>query len=289
MAITDQVLTKTQRKNVGKGKLEDDVPMSKAQRESSRRMARGDKGELATGLMLLPVSALGPVSSFIASKGVAAAGKKFGTNIVRMAKKYFSPTKKQTMKKGDRKTDEEAYVVYKKPIGTKNKQGLESLEMKKVSEAEGKKLLLKGNVRKATLGATVGLIGGVAASTSKDNKKDDKEELYPDPYKVQWLAKQVLDERGTKSAPKPKPESKPKPVARKKRDPKTSRQPRDSGAYNERLIKQQAEEENIGTSAAEQNLKKGGLVRSKTTKKSKYGMKAGGFTGRGTMHRAHKK
>ena len=55
------------------------------------------------------------------------------------------------------------------------------------------------------------------------------------------------------------------------------------------LIKQQAEEDNIGESAAEQNLKKGGLVRSKTTKKSKYGMKAGGFTSRGTMHRAHKK
>ena len=34
------------------------------------------------------------------------------------------------------------------------------------------------------------------------------------------------------------------------------------------------------------DLKKGGLVKSK---KSKYGMKAGGFTSRGTMHRAHKK
>ena len=280
-----KVLTKTQRKNVGKGKLEDDVPMSTAQRESSRRMARGDKGELATGLMLLPVSALGPVSSFIASKGVAAAGKKFGTNIVRMAKKYFAPTKRQTMKKGDRKTDEEAYVVYKKPIGTRNKQGLESLEMKKVTEAEGKKLLLKGNVRKATLGATVGLIGGVAASTSKDNDKEEsKETLLP------LVADTVVkDVRGKKTAPKPKPESKPESVASKERDPKTSRQPKDSGAYNERLIKQQAEEENIGESAAEQNLKKGGLVRSKTTKKSKYGMKAGGFTSRGTMHRAHKK
>lgn len=258
-----KTLTLTQRKayEKGKGMLKDDVPMSKAQRESSKRAL--STNEQVT--YLIPIPLLGPVFG-AAAKSMPKAVTKYGSDLVKMAKKFWTPVKRQTMKKGDRATDESAYVVFSKRIGTKNKAGKEHMSMKKVTKAEGQRMESVKNVRRlGTLGTVAGVLGG-ATSGGGDSRKRNEE----------------IGEPGTVTDTGRTP--KPKLVDRKGKSPYSDDSTQDDYALRNKVsTRDKAKEENISDSAAEQNLRRGGSVKKKKAgaAKTKYGMKKGGFTSKG--------
>jgi len=240
-------------------------PLSEAEREAgARRVAGGDV------IYALPVSALGPVAKLIATAGKAEAVKKFGQNLVRTAEKYAQPVRTQKdMKAGDRKTLEEKVVVFKnKPGQNRTKGGLENMSKKLVSREEGKRLLAQDNARKLSL--------STAVSMSKDKVKTSEDSRTA-------RLKPLPDAKEVKQRPEPKQVP---PQLKKRKGPSYSDDMTqdDYGLREKVRIRDKAKEENVGETAAEQNLKKGGAVTRKA-KPSKYGMKAGGFTKRGGMYK----
>jgi len=236
-------------------------PLSEAEREAgARRVTGGDV------IYALPVSALGPVAKLIATAGTTEAVKKFGQNLVRMAEKYAQPVRTQkNMMKGDRKTPEEKVVVFKnKPGQNRTKGGLENMSKKLVSREEGKRLLAQDNARKLSL--------STAVSMSKDKVKTSEDSRTA-------RLKPLPDAKEVKQRPEPKQVP---PQLKKRKGPSYSDDMTqdDYGLREKVRIRDKAKEENIGEAAAEQNLKKGGAVT-----RTKYGMKAGGFTKRGGMYK----
>ena len=225
-------------------------------------MRKATKTEKEVMTYLIPIPLLGPVAG-LAAKSVAKAVKKYGPDLVKMAKKFWTPVKRQTMKGGDRKTDESAFVVYK---SGKTKSGSPNMSMKKVTKAEGQLMVKEKNARRlATLGTVAGVLG-VAASGGGDSRKRNEE----------------IGEPGTVTDTGRTP--KPKLVDRKGKSPYSDDSTQDDYALRTKVsTRDKAEEENISEAAAEQNLKRGGPVKKKkaTAAKSKYGMKKGGFTSKG--------
>jgi len=194
MAVPDQVKTKT----------------NKNKSATKKTMSKGATTGSQVGMsMLIPVVGLKAVSATLAAKGATAAVKKFGPNLVKAAKKYFNPVKTQRMKTGrgrgtpgNKNEMEDAFVVYKKGPLSKTKKGNIDMGMKKVTKAEGEKMLAKGAARKVGLGTVAAATGiGVGSSLSTD-KKEPKETT-----KVKENINRVgtVDEfGGGKTPPKPK-------------------------------------------------------------------------------------
>ena len=230
---------------------------------SGMRKATETEKEVMT--YLIPIPLLGPVAG-LAAKSTAKAVKKYGPDLVKMAKKFWTPVKRQTMKKGDRATDESAFVVFSKGIGTKNKAGKEHMSMKKVTKTEGQLMVAEKNARRlGTLGTVAGVLG-VAASGGGDSRKRNEE----------------IGEPGTVTDTGRTP--KPKLVDRKGKSPYSDDSTQDDYALRNKVsTRDKAKEENISDSAAEQNLRRGGPVKKKKAgaAKTKYGMKKGGFTSKG--------
>ena len=222
---------------------------------SGMRQATETEKEVMT--YLIPIPVLGPVAG-LAAKSTAKAVKKYGPDLVKMAKKFWTPVKRQTMKKGDRATDESAFVVFKPG---KTKSGSPNMSMKKVNKTEGQRMVAEKNARRlATLGTVAGVLG-VAASGGGDSRKRN-------------------EEIGEVVEAKPKP----KLVDRKGKSPYSDDSTQDDYALRNKVsTRDKAKEENISDSAAEQNLRRGGPVKKKKAgaAKTKYGMKKGGFTSKG--------
>ena len=244
---------------------------------SGMRKATETEKEVMT--YLIPIPVLGPVAG-LAAKSTAKAIKKYGPDLVKMAKKFWTPVKRQTMKKGDRATDESAFVVFKPG---KTKSGSPNMSMKKVTKTEGQRMVAEMNARRlATLGTVAGVLG-VAASGGGDSRKRNEEIGEPG----------TVTDTGTKlkGGRKPKPDDvpdmpnySPDLIDRKGESPYSDDSTQDDYALRTKVsTRDKAEEENISEAAAEQNLKRGGPVKKKkaTAAKSKYGMKKGGFTSKG--------
>lgn len=242
-------------------------------------MRKATKTEKEVMTYLIPIPLLGPVAG-LAAKSVAKAVKKYGPDLVKMAKKFWTPVKRQTMKKGDRATDESAFVVFKPG---KTKSGSPNMSMKKVTKTEGQRMVAEMNARRlATLGTVAGVLG-VAASGGGDSRKRNEEIGEPG----------TVTDTGTKlkGGRKPKPDDvpdmpnySPDLIDRKGESPYSDDSTQDDYALRTKVsTRDKAEEENISEAAAEQNLKRGGPVKKKkaTAAKSKYGMKKGGFTSKG--------
>jgi len=158
------------------------VKTSKNKSSTKKTMGEGATEASKAGMsMLIPVVGLKAVSAAIAAKGVTAAAKKFGPNLVKAAKKYFNPVKTQKMKTGkgrgtlgNKKEMEDAYVVYKKGPLSKTKKGDIDMGMKKVTKAEGEKMLARGAARKVGLGTVVAATGIAAGSALSRDKKEPK-------------------------------------------------------------------------------------------------------------------
>jgi hypothetical protein len=246
-------------------------PLSEAEREAgARRVSGGDV------IYALPVSALGPVAKFIAMEGKAEALKRFGRNLVRTAEKYAQPVRTQkNMKAGDRKTPEEKVVVFaNRPGQNRTKGGLENMSKRLVSREEGKKLLAQDNARKLSLSTAVSMAKDkVKTSDSRDNQSGDSRTARLKP---------LTDAKEVKQRPEPKQVP---PQLKKRKGPSYSDDMTqdDYGLREKVRMRDKAKEENIGEAAAEANLKKGGTVRK--AKPTKYGMKHGGFTKRGSMYK----
>ena len=244
-------------------------------------MRKATKTEKEVMTYLIPIPLLGPVAG-LAAKSVAKAVKKYGPDLVKMAKKFWTPVKRQTMKGGDRKTDESAFVVYK---SGKTKSGSPNMSMKKVTKAEGQLMVKEKNARRlATLGTVAGVLG-VAASGGGDSRKRNEEIGEPGTVTDTGDSRKRNEEIGepgtvTDTGRTPKP----KLVDRKGKSPYSDDSTQDDYALRTKVsTRDKAEEENISEAAAEQNLKRGGPVKKKkaTAAKSKYGMKKGGFTSKG--------
>ena len=244
---------------------------------SGMRKATETEKEVMT--YLIPIPLLGPVAG-LAAKSTAKAVKKYGPDLVKMAKKFWTPVKRQTMKKGDRATDESAFVVFKPG---KTKSGSPNMSMKKVTKTEGQLMVAEKNARRlGTLGTVAGVLG-VAASGGGDSRKRNEEIGEPG----------TVTDTGTKlkGGRKPKPDDvpdmpnySPDLIDRKGESPYSDDSTQDDYALRTKVsTRDKAEEENISEAAAEQNLKRGGPVKKKkaTAAKSKYGMKKGGFTSKG--------
>ena len=249
---------------------------------SGMRKATETEKEVMT--YLIPIPVLGPVAG-LAAKSTAKAVKKYGPDLVKMAKKFWTPVKRQTMKKGDRATDESAFVVFSKGIGTKNKAGKEHMSMKKVTKTEGQRMVAEKNARRiATLGTVAGVLG-VAASGGGDSRKRNEEIGEPGTVTDTGDSRKRNEEIGepgtvTDTGRTPKP----KLVDRKGKSPYSDDSTQDDYALRNKVsTRDKAKEENISDSAAEQNLRRGGPVKKKKAgaAKTKYGMKKGGFTSKG--------
>ena len=242
-------------------------------------MRKATKTEKEVMTYLIPIPLLGPVAG-LAAKSVAKAVKRYGPDLVKMAKKFWTPVKRQTMKGGDRKTDESAFVVYK---SGKTKSGSPNMSMKKVTKAEGQLMMKEKNARRlATLGTVAGVMG-VAASGGGDSRKRNEE--IEDPGTVTDTGTKLKGGRKPKPDDVPDmPNYSPDLIDRKGESPYSDDSTQDDYALRTRVsTRDKAEEENISEAAAEQNLKRGGPVKKKkaTAAKSKYGMKKGGFTSKG--------
>ena len=244
---------------------------------SGMRKATETEKEVMT--YLIPIPLLGPVAG-LAAKSTAKAVKKYGPDLVKMAKKFWTPVKRQTMKKGDRATDESAFVVFSKGIGTKNKAGKEHMSMKKVTKTEGQLMVAEKNARRlGTLGTVAGVLG-VAASGGGDSRKRNEEIGEPGTVTDTGDFRKRNEEIGEVVEAKPKP----KLVDRKGKSPYSDDSTQDDYALRNKVsTRDKAKEENISDSAAEQNLRRGGPVKKKKAgaAKTKYGMKKGGFTSKG--------
>ncbi len=158
------------------------VKTSKNKSSTKKTMGEGATEASKAGMsMLIPVVGLKAVSAAIAAKGATAAVKKFGPNLVKATKKYFDPVKTQKMKTGrgrgtpgNKKEMEDAFVVYKKGPLSKNKKGDIDMGMKKVTKAEGEKMLARGAARKVGLGTVVAATGIAAGSALSRDKKEPK-------------------------------------------------------------------------------------------------------------------
>ena len=158
------------------------VKTSKNKSSTKKTMGEGATEASKAGMsMLIPVVGLKAVSAAIAAKGATAAVKKFGPNLVKAAKKYFDPVKTQRMKTGrgrgtpgNKKEMEDAFVVYKKGPLSKTKKGDTDMGMKKVTKAEGEKMLAKGAARKVGLGTVAAATGIAAGSALSRDKKEPK-------------------------------------------------------------------------------------------------------------------
>ena len=258
------------------------VPGGKQSRPSgmptgNRRTAAQDTA-LEVMTYLIPIPLLGPVAA-AAAKSVKAATKLYGPNLVKMATKFWTPVKRQSMKTGNRKTDEAAYVVFKKPIGSKSKSGVENMGMKKVTKTAGE-LMIKEKVarRVATLATAAGVLG--VAASGGDSKTSSTEEI---------------GEPGTTMPPKAKvsskkesPKVKPTLVDRGGKSPYSDDLTQDDYALRNKVgYRDRAKEDRHDEVMEEQNLRRGGSVKKKvsspakkktSTAKSKYGMNKGGFT-----------
>ena len=244
---------------------------------SGMRKATETEKEVMT--YLIPIPLLGPVAG-LAAKSTAKAVKKYGPDLVKMAKKFWTPVKRQTMKKADRATDESAFVVFSKGIGTKNKAGKEHMSMKKVTKTEGQLMVAEKNARRlGTLGTVAGVLG-VAASGGGDSRKRNEEIGEPGTVTDTGDFRKRNEEIGEVVEAKPKP----KLVDRKGKSPYSDDSTQDDYALRNKVsTRDKAKEENISDSAAEQNLRRGGPVKKKKAgaAKTKYGMKKGGFTSKG--------
>ena len=241
---------------------------------SGMRKATETEKEVMT--YLIPIPLLGPVAG-LAAKSTAKAVKKYGPDLVKMAKKFWTPVKRQTMKKGDRATDESAFVVFKPG---KTKSGSPNMSMKKVTKTEGQLMVAEMNARRlATLGTVAGVLG-VAASGGGDSRKRNEEIGEPGTVTDTGDSRKRNEEIGEVVEAKPKP----KLVDRKGKSPYSDDSTQDDYALRNKVsIRDKAKEENISDSAAEQNLRRGGPVKKKKAgaAKTKYGMKKGGFTSKG--------
>ena len=257
--------------------------LSRGKQSTPSGMRQATETEKEVMTYLIPIPLLGPVAG-LAAKSTAKAIKKYGPDLVKMAKKFWTPVKKQTMKAGDRATDESAFVVFSKGIGTKNKAGKENMSMNKVTKLEGQRMVAEKNARRlATLGTVAGVLG-VAASGD-----DDKTSL-PARNNLGLSLSGEIGEPGTvtdlgsgKPTSSPTPKPKPKLVDRGGKSPYSDDSTQDDYALRNKVsTRDKAKEENISESAAEQNLRRGGPVKKKAgTVNSKYGMKKGGFTSKG--------
>ena len=244
---------------------------------SGMRQATETEKEVMT--YLIPIPVLGPG---LAAKSTAKAVKKYGPDLVKMAKKFWTPVKRQTMKKGDRATDESAFVVFKPG---KTKSGSPNMSMKKVTKTEGQRMVAEKNARRiATLGTVAGILG-VAASGGGDSRKRNEEIGEPGTVTDTGDSRKRNEEIGepgtvTDTGRTPKP----KLVDRKGKSPYSDDSTQDDYALRNKVsTRDKAKEENISDSAAEQNLRRGGPVKKKKAgaAKTKYGMKKGGFTSKG--------
>ena len=241
---------------------------------SGMRKATETEKEVMT--YLIPIPLLGPVAG-LAAKSTAKAVKKYGPDLVKMAKKFWTPVKRQTMKKGDRATDESAFVVFKPG---KTKSGSPNMSMKKVTKTEGQRMVAEMNARRlATLGTVAGVLG-VAASGGGDSRKRNEEIGEPGTVTDTGDSRKRNEEIEEVVEAKPKP----KLVDRKGKSPYSDDSTQDDYALRNKVsTRDKAKEENISDSAAEQNLRRGGPVKKKKAgaAKTKYGMKKGGFTSKG--------
>lgn len=215
------------------------VKTSKNKSSTKKTMGEGATEASKVGMsMLIPVVGLKAVSAAVAAKGATAAAKKFGPNLVKAAKKYFNPVKTQKMKTGkgrgtpgNKKEMEDAYVVYKKSPMSKNKKGDVDMSMKKVTKAQGEKMLAQGAARKvglATIAAEASILTGSALSRDKKEPKGTPATVTPNQKSRQ--AKLPKEEgMGGKATVSPNqksrqatlakpPKPKPKPKAPRPRD-----------------------------------------------------------------------
>jgi len=166
------------------------VKTSKNKSSTKKTMGEGATEASQVGMsMLIPVIGLKAVSATLAAKGATAAAKKFGPNLVKAAKKYFNPVKTQKMKTGkgrgtpgNKKEMEDAYVVYKKSPMSKNKKGDIDMSMKKVTKAQGERMLAQGAARKvglATIVAEASILTGSALSRDKKEPKGTPATVTP--------------------------------------------------------------------------------------------------------------
>tara|TARA_R100000951_G_scaffold116253_2_gene127283 strand:+ start:47 stop:1090 length:1044 start_codon:yes stop_codon:yes gene_type:complete len=166
------------------------VKTNKNKSSTKKTMGEGATEASKVGMsMLIPVVGLKAVSAAIATKGVAFALKKFGPNLVKSAKKYLNPVKTQKMKtgkgrgvSGNKKEMEDAYVVYKKGPLSKNKKGDVDMGMKKVTKAQGERMLAQGAARKvglATIAAEASILTGSALSRDKKEPKGTPATVTP--------------------------------------------------------------------------------------------------------------
>ena len=289
-------------------------------------MSKGDTNGSQVGMsMLITVVGLTEGSATLAAKGATAAIKKFGPNLVKAAKKYFNPVKTQRMKTGrgrgtpgNKNEMEDAFVVYKKGPLSKTKKGNIDMGMKKVTKAEGEKMLARGAARKVGLGTVAAATGiGVGSSLSTD-KKEPKETTK---VKKNINRAGTVDEfDGGKTPPKPKANPRNKSDSetvsdtRKKEtqlgtkkatpivddDKKAKNKPKRSVVKDSdrlgvkiarmlgdersssQMVKDRIENEKLED---EMNFRKGGMAFGKggtyRGAKKAYGMKYGGFTRRG--------
>jgi hypothetical protein len=276
-----RTLTPTQRKayEKGEGMLEDDVPMSRAQRESSKRAL--STGDLALGLVPLSVGVAG--ARLLATEGAKAVTKKYGPSIAKTIVKYKDKFKSVL---------DPASNMSKKLKTTGRFMDPKSGRF--ISKPQAKLLKMEGTARKTVGAATLAGLAGVAASG------DDDKTSSPARNNLGLSLSGEIGEPGTvtdlgdygKTNSKPKPgmatKKKASLVDRKGKSPISDDSTQDDYALRNKVsIRDKAKEENISDSAAEQNLRRGGPVKKKKkaskagAAKTKYGMKKGGFTSKG--------
>lgn len=249
--------------------------LSRGKQSTPSGMRQATETEKEVMTYLLPIPLLGPVAG-LAAKSTAKAVTKYGSDLVKMAKKFWTPVQRRAMKKGDRATDESAFVVFKPG---KTKSGSPNMSMKKVTKAEGQRMVAEKNARRlATLGTVAGVLG-VAASG------DDDKTSSPARNNLGLSLSGEIGEPGTVTdLPDMATKKKASLVDRGGKSPYSDDSTQDDYALRNKVsTRDKAKEENISEAAAEQNLRRGGPVKKKkaTAAKSKYGMKKGGFTSKG--------
>jgi hypothetical protein len=260
--------------------------LSRGKQSTPSGMRQATETEKEVMTYLIPIPVLGPVAG-LAAKSTAKAVKKYGPDLVKMAKKFWTPVKRQTMKKGDRTTDESAFVVFKPG---KTKSGSPNMSMKKVTKLEGQRMVAEKNARRlATLGTVAGVLG-VAASGDDDKTSSSARNNLGLSLSGEIGEPGTVTDLGDYGKTNSKPElgmatkKKASLVDRGGKSPYSDDSTQDDYALRNKVsIRDKAKEENISESAAEQNLRRGGSVKKKKAgaAKTKYGMKKGGFTSKG--------
>ena len=270
----DRTLTPTQRKayEKGEGMLKDDVPMSKAQKESSKRAL--STGDVALGLV--PVVTLAMAGRLMAAKGIDQVKQLYGKDIANAVSKF---EKKLAPLQLSNKSPNN-------PLAKIGKGDVMNIKTGRFIKAESiPKFWSKPALRPAKMAASavktqiatagVASLGALASeeiTDSVDSRKRDEE------------IGEVVEAKPT---PKPTPKPKPELVDRKGTSFSDDLTQDDYALRNKVSIRDKAKEENISDSAAEQNLRRGGPVKKKKkaskagAAKTKYGMKKGGFTSKG--------